>query len=208
MKILCIIFFCEPDWKNARILCCDSDHAVLMGDKTAITKGPFKIKLWNEIRKFDVYKLAADKERLERIADMAYDPLLQPSDRLIRGVSPCARLIYHLIKPALKYAIQARKLLPWKRNMVTARLDFEDAKMAYDDEVDTLKAVKEDLAGVEVKVKEAAEDWRETFHESQKTVVIYEKIKRLRSGRDKNLNLGSLKVDTPTSTVASDSDSG
>ena len=68
MKILCIIFHCEPDWNNARILCCDSDHAVLMGDKTAITKGPFKIKLWNEIRKFDVYKLAADKERLERIA--------------------------------------------------------------------------------------------------------------------------------------------
>ena len=129
-----------------------------------------------------MYKLAADKERLERIADMAYDPLLQPSDRLIRGVSPCARLIYHLIKPALKYAIQARKLVTLeKKHGNRSSGFFEDAKMAYDDEVDTLKAVEEDLVGAELKAKEAAEDWRETFHESQKTVVIYEKIKRLRS---------------------------
>ena len=61
--------------------------------------------------------------------------------------------------------------------MVTARLDFEDAKMAYDDEVDTLKAVAKTrwcwLA------KEAAEDW-ETFHEF-KNCCNLRKIKRLRS---------------------------
>ena len=206
MKILCIIFNCEPDWNNARILCSDSERAVLMGDKTAITKGPFKIKFWNEIRRFNVYKLGADKERLEQIADMAYDPLLQPANRLIRGVTPAAQLMYHFIKPTLQYALQARKLLPWKRQLTTATLDLEDAKMAYEDEVDTLKAINEEYEKIQSEVTKAADEWRDVFHEAQKTIVIYEKIKRLRSGRDKNLNLGALKVDTPTSTVASSSE--
>ena len=206
MKILCIIFYCEPDWNNARILCSDSERAVLMGDKTAITKGPFKIKFWNEIRRFNVYKLGADKERLEQIADMAYDPLLQPANRLIRGVTPAAQLMYHFIKPTLQYALQARKLLPWKRQLTTATLDLEDAKMAYEDEVDTLKAINEEHEKIQSRVTKAADEWRDVFHEAQKTIVIYEEIKRLRSGRDKNLNLGALKVDTPTSTVASSSE--
>ena len=59
---------------------------------------------------------------------MAYDPLLQPANRLIRGVTPAAQLMYHFIKPTLQYALQARKLLPWKRQLTTATLDLEDAK--------------------------------------------------------------------------------
>ena len=114
--------------------------------------------------------------------------------------------MYHFIKPTLQYALQARKLLPWKRQLTTATLDLEDAKMAYEDEVDTLKAINEEYEKIQSEVTKAADEWRDVFHEAQKTIVIYEKIKRLRSGRDKNLNLGALKVDTPTSTVASSSE--
>ena len=78
--------------------------------------------------------------------------------------------------------------------------------MEYEDEVDTLKAINEEYEKIQSEVKKAADEWRDVFHEAQKTIVIYEKIKRLRSGRDKNLNLGALKVDTPTSTVASSSE--
>ena len=207
MKIVCIIFYCEPDWNNIRIMCSESERAILMGDKTAVTKGPFRVKLYNEIRHFDVYKLAEDKERLEQISDMAYDPLIQPSSRLIRGVSPAAVHVYNLIKPILHYALQARKLLPWKRELMVAKVDYEDCKMSYEDELETYNDLEEDLNSAKEEMKQKGQEWRDKFHEAQKTIVIYEKIKRMRSGRDKSLTLENMKVVTPASTARSGSDS-
>jgi hypothetical protein len=213
MKIICLIFDSDYDWLNIRIMCSESERAMILGDKSAITRGPYKVKLYDEIRRFDVYRLAADKERLELISDLAYDPLLQPSSRMIKNVTPCAVKIYNFIKPTLLYALEARKLLPWKEQLKTALLDYDDCKMSWEDEAETLTAIQADQAVMRKKKEDAREAWRTAFHESQKSIIIYEKIKRLRSGRDKNLNMEALKQETPPSTEedsdsSSDSDTG
>ena len=79
--------------------------------------------------------------------------------------------------------------------------------MSFEDELETLHDLQEDFVSAENELKQKGQEWRDKFHEAQKTIVIYEKIKRLRSGRDKSLTLEDMKVVTPASTARTESGS-
>ena len=172
----------DDEWRASKNLIMKSDDNAQNLDSSALLNGPYEVKLWDELQRFDMFKLGADEERILQLQELIFDPQIAAGSVFLTNISNAIPPLIHLIKLTVTYAVLTRKLVPVQDAYKIKCLELADVE-------EGVKFEKEELVEREEILEEALEKrrkykaiYREKLLKLQELQKLHAKVVALRNG--------------------------